>query len=76
MSSTQSYGRCVEWIWSGDLAAMHYTDGDLQTLARVLSRTCPRCQARPGSYCRRTRSGRVIDDLDGQHLARRMWREQ
>ncbi len=65
----------LDWIWDGTLAARGYSDADLRTLARVLSRTCPHCGAETGAYCANTGSGMPITDLDHQHAARRTpWR--
>ena len=63
----------VEWRLSGAMAAARdYTEADLRTLARVLSRACPHCKAPPGRYCHSTGSGILIETLDHQHVARRL----
>ena len=61
----------LDWIWDGRLKErLGYSDETLETVARVLSRACPHCRADVGQWCR-TASGRQLDDLDQQHLARR-----
>jgi hypothetical protein len=60
----------LDWIWDGVLSQQGYTDHDLATLARVLSRPCLHCKALPGDWCRNSR-GEALDHLDCQHLARR-----
>lgn len=64
-----------DWLWDGRLRAMYgYDDGDLARFARLLSRPCPYCDAKPGDRCR-TRSGELIADLDAQHVARHYYGE-
>lgn len=60
----------LDWIWSGDLKAMGYTDDDLNTTARVLSHRCPKCSAGIGQWCR-TAGGNLLAHLDLQHVTRR-----
>ncbi|MEQ4204260.1 hypothetical protein [Actinopolymorpha sp. B9G3] len=62
----------LDWIFDGTLAGRGYTTHDLATLVRVLSRPCPHCKAQPGEWCRNTGTGRPIEDLDRQHVARRI----
>ena len=62
----------LDWIFDGRLAERGYTQDDLATLARVLSRRCPHCGAEPGAYCVSTGSGRPIENMDQQHVSRRM----
>lgn len=64
----------VDWIYDGRLAQAGYSVSELNTLARVLSRACPHCEAPPGQYCH-TGNGQQITHLDNQHLSRRMPRE-
>lgn len=61
----------LDWIWDGRLRERGYTDHDLATTARVLSRTCPHCKADAGAWCVSTGSREVLDHLDSQHVARR-----
>jgi hypothetical protein len=65
----------VAWVWSGELADHGYTNDDLATLARVLSRHCPHCKAEPGQWCRTTGTRVTIEHLDSQHVARRLHRD-
>ncbi|MEQ4208420.1 hypothetical protein [Actinopolymorpha sp. B9G3] len=60
----------LDWIWNGELGEQGYTDLDLETTSRVLSRVCPTCAAGVGEWCR-TPGGHVLDHLDLQHLTRR-----
>lgn len=62
----------VDWIFDGKLAERGYTMNDLATLARVLARPCPHCKAQPGEWCRTTSTGRRIEDMDHQHVSRRL----
>lgn len=61
----------LDWIWNGHLKQIGYTDDDLRTTARVLSRACPMCSAGIGQWCR-TAAGNVLAHLDQQHVARRI----
>lgn len=61
----------LDWIWDGDLLAQGYTESDLSTIARVLSRPCPHCGAELGAWCRTTGKGVELTHLDEQHVARR-----
>jgi hypothetical protein len=61
----------LDWVWDGRLKADGYTDDDLATTARVLSRVCPMCEAGIGVWCQ-TAAGTVLAHLDMQHLARRV----
>jgi hypothetical protein len=62
----------LDWIWEGRLLADGYTESDLSTIARVLSRQCPHCGAETGAWCRTTGKGTELSHLDLQHVARRM----
>lgn len=65
----------VDWVFSGALADQGYTDTELSTLARILSRVCPSCDAAVGRWCR-TAGGAALERLDDQHASRRRagWR--
>ncbi|MGH3489087.1 MAG: zinc finger domain-containing protein [Actinopolymorphaceae bacterium] len=60
----------LDWIWAGELREQGYTDADLLTTSRVLSRSCSMCHAEVGEWCR-TAAGHVLGGLDLQHVARR-----
>lgn len=61
----------LDWIWDGKLLGQGYTESDLSTIARVLSRQCPYCGAETGTWCRTTGRGVELAHLDEQHVARR-----
>jgi hypothetical protein len=61
----------VDWVYDGTLKDQGYTEADLRTTVRVLSRRCPYCHAIPGSWCASKVSGVVLAHLDHQHVARR-----
>lgn len=61
----------LDWIWDSSRPEVaELTATDRVTLARLLSRPCPLCDATVGEWCV-TRSGVVLDHLDKQHVARR-----
>ncbi|WP_020575148.1 hypothetical protein [Actinopolymorpha alba] len=62
----------VDWVYAGQLADQGYTQADLNTTARVLSRPCPHCRAPAGAWCVNTGSGELLAHLDKQHVARRI----
>ncbi|MGH3490226.1 MAG: zinc finger domain-containing protein [Actinopolymorphaceae bacterium] len=62
----------LDWVWDGRLRAQGYTEHDLATTARVLSRVCPKCRADIGAWCR-TAGGNVLAHLDLQHATRRIF---
>ena len=62
----------IGWIFDGGLKDTYgYSDADLRVFARVLSRGCPRCDAKPGACCV-TPKGKVLRDMDSQHVERRV----